>query len=115
MMYRVPQVAPQSQVPPERRGPVVGHFCLVCASVYPLHRAIHKGRPVYGRDHIASTCAHEGDAFAPGASWWEPAVEVMAPVATAATAAPPAPPPAAAAPPAAVAPPAAPAPPAAKP
>lgn len=128
MVYRVPQVAPQSQVPPERRGPVVGHFCLVCASVYPLHRAIHQGRPVYGRDHIASTCAHEGDAFAPGASWWEPAVEVMAPAAAAAaqpaamaTAAPPAPPPAAAAPagtsapaPGAATPPAVAAPPAAK-
>lgn len=113
MVYRVPQMAPQSQVPPERRGRVLGHFCLVCASVYPLHGATHKGRPVYGRDHIASTCAHEGDVFAPGESWWEPAVEVLAPPAAAATAtatapvaatsppAAPAPPPAAAAPPAA--------------
>jgi hypothetical protein len=111
MVYRVPQVAPQSQVPPERRGRVMGHFCLICASVYPLHGATHKGRPVYGRDHIASTCAHEGDVFAPGESWWEPAVEVLAPVtppaaaatAAAATALPaaPTPPPAAAAPPAA--------------
>jgi hypothetical protein len=106
MVYRVPQVAPQSQVPPERRGRVMGHFCLVCASVYSLHGATHKGRPVYGRDHIASTCAHEGDVFAPGESWWEPAVEVLAPVAAAATAAAAAPAPVAAtAPPAASTPP----------
>ena len=119
MVYRVPQVAPQSQVPPERRGRVLGHFCLVCASVYPLHGATHKGRTVYGRDHIASTCAHEGDLSAPGESWWEPAVEVLAaPVAAAATATAAAPvaakaPPAASTPPAAGAPPAAPPPPAA--
>ena len=77
MVYRVPPVAPQSQVPPERRGPEMGYYCLVCASLYPLHRATHTGRPVYGRDHIASPCAHEGDVFAPGAAWWEPGVEVL--------------------------------------
>jgi hypothetical protein len=91
MVYRVPPAAPQSQVPPERRGRVLGHFCLVCASLYPLHRAIHTGRPVYGRDHIASPCAHEGDVFAPGESWWEPGVEVLPARAPAAMAAPPAP------------------------
>jgi hypothetical protein len=32
---------------------------------------------MYGRDHIASPCAHEGDLFVPGADWWEPAVEVL--------------------------------------
>ncbi len=77
MVYRVPPVAPQSQVPPERRGQVMGHYCLVCASLYPLHRAVHSGRPVYGRDHIASPCAHEGDVFAAGAAWWEPGVEIL--------------------------------------
>lgn len=77
MVYRVPHVAPQSQVASERRGQVMGRYCLVCASLYPLHRATHTGRPVYGRDHIASPCAHEGDAFAPGAAWWEPGVEVL--------------------------------------
>jgi hypothetical protein len=77
MVYRVPPVAPQSQLPPDRRGPVMGQYCLVCASLYPLHRATHTGRPVYGRDHIASPCAHEGDIFAAGATWWEPGVEVL--------------------------------------
>jgi hypothetical protein len=106
MVYRVPSVAPQSQVPPERRGPVMGYYCLVCASLYPLHRATHTGRPVYGRDHIASPCAHEGDVFAPGAAWWEPGVEVL-PVAPAAAASaqPPAAPPGASAGPGAAAPP----------
>jgi hypothetical protein len=32
-----------------------------------------------GRDHIASPCPHEGDRFADGADWWEPAVEVLPP------------------------------------
>jgi len=77
MVYRVPHVAPQSQVSPDRRGLVMGRYCLVCASLYPLHRATHTGRPVYGRDHIASPCAHEGDLFAAGADWWEPGVEVL--------------------------------------
>ena len=79
MVYRAPHAAPASQLPAERRGPVVGRFCLVCASIYPLHRARHTGRPVYGRDHIASPCAHEGDSFDPAESWWEPAVEVLPP------------------------------------
>ena len=78
MVYRVPPAAPLSQVPPDRRGRVMGHYCLICASLYPLHRATHTGRPVYGRDHIASPCTHEGDVFEPGASWWEPGVEVLA-------------------------------------
>jgi hypothetical protein len=55
----------------------MGHYCLICASLYPLHRATHTGRPVYGRDHIASPCTHEGEVFEPGASWWEPGVEVL--------------------------------------
>ena len=86
MVYRVPPAAPASQVPPERRGRVMGHYCLICASLYPLHRATHTGRPVYGRDHIASPCTHEGDVFEPGAGWWEPGVEVL-PAAAAAPAA----------------------------
>ena len=58
------------------------------ASTYPLHRARHNGKPLYGNDHIASPCAHEGEPFAPGADWWEPAVEVTpAPPAPAAAAA----------------------------
>jgi hypothetical protein len=77
MVYRVPPAAPESQVPPERRGMVMGRFCLVCATLYPEHRAAHQGQPVYGRDHIASPCTHEGDVFAPGEAWWEWAVEVL--------------------------------------
>lgn len=77
MVYRHPHAAPASQLPPERRGRVVGRFCLVCGCIYPAQRARHSGRPLYGRDHIAAPCAHEGDLFEPGASWWEPAVEVL--------------------------------------
>jgi len=77
----------------------MGHYCLICASLYPLHRAIHTGRPVYGRDHIASPCTHEGEVFEPGASWWEPGVEVLPaaapPPAPGASPAVPSPPPAA--------------------
>ncbi len=92
MVYRLPPAGPASQIPPERRGAVMGRFCLICAAVYPLHRAVHAGQPVYGRDHIASPCAHEGDTFTPGASWWEPAVEVLpAPPAPPKDATPPAP------------------------
>ena len=77
MVYRVPHAAPQSRVPEERQGRVVGYFCLVCGSIYPLHRARHSGKPMYGRDHVASPCAHEGDRFEPGADWWDHAVEVL--------------------------------------
>ncbi len=77
MVYRAPQAAPASQLPPERRGRVVGRFCHVCAGIYPPTRARHSGRPLSGRDHVASPCAHEGDVFAPGEGWWEPAVEVL--------------------------------------
>jgi hypothetical protein len=107
MVYRVPPAAPASQVPPDRRGRVMGQYCLICASLYPLHRATHTGRPVYGRDHIASPCTHEGDVFEPGASWWEPGVEVLPAAAAAPAAAPGASPAAATPPPAAPAPPAA--------
>jgi hypothetical protein len=77
MVYRFPHAAPQSRLPEGRRGRVVGRFCLTCGSIFPLHRARHSGKPVYGRDHVASPCAHEGEAFAPGASWWDQAVEVL--------------------------------------
>lgn len=77
MTYRNPQAAPASRIPAEQRGRVVGSFCNTCGNVYPLHRARHAGKPLYGKDHVASPCAHEGDAFAPGEDWWEPAVEVI--------------------------------------
>lgn len=77
MVYRFPHAAPQSQLPEERRGRPIGRFCKVCGSIYPLHRRLHRGKPMYGRDHIASPCSHEGDVFEEGAAWWEPAVEVL--------------------------------------
>jgi hypothetical protein len=76
-MYRFPHAAPQSQLPEERQGRTIGRFCLVCGSIYPLHRKLHRGRAVYGRDHIAAPCSHEGDAFEAGDLWWQPAVEVL--------------------------------------
>ena len=66
MVYRHPHAAPESQMPPERRGRVVGRYCLVCGTIYPTQRARHSGKPLYGRDHIASPCAHEGDRFRRG-------------------------------------------------
>lgn len=77
MVYRTSMPAPVSQVPENRRGRVVGIFCLECGSVYPLHRARHVGKAVYGRDHISAPCAHEGEAFDPDERWWESAVEVL--------------------------------------
>lgn len=77
MVYRTSMPAPASRVPEESRGREVGRICLACGGVYPLHRARHAGKPVYGKDHIAAPCAHEGQAFGPGAPWWEPAVEVL--------------------------------------
>lgn len=77
MVYRVPQTAPLSQLTEQRRGRIVGRFCHTCGSIYPLHRATHSGKPVYGKDHISSTCAHEGESFEPSGPWWEPAVEVL--------------------------------------
>jgi hypothetical protein len=68
-----------SRIAPERRGRVVGRFCKGCGSVYALHRAVHKGKSIHGRDHISSPCAYEGEPFADGADWWEPAVEVLPP------------------------------------
>lgn len=77
MVYRFPHAAPQTQLPQERQGRVIGRFCKVCGTIYPLHRKLHRGKAMYGRDHIASPCSHEGDAFEAGAVWWEPAVEVL--------------------------------------
>ncbi|MGD2115688.1 MAG: hypothetical protein PVG07_11580 [Acidobacteriota bacterium] len=69
--------APASSVPEVRRGRQAGIVCLECGSVYALHKSRHTGKPVYGKDHIAAPCSHEGDDFVPGATWWEPAVEVL--------------------------------------
>lgn len=77
MVYRVPKAAPQSQLAGERRGRTIGRFCHTCGSIYPLHRTTHSGKPVYGKDHVSSTCAHEGQRFDPSEVWWEPAVEVL--------------------------------------
>jgi hypothetical protein len=77
MVFRLPHAAPEGQIPADRRGRSIGRFCLICASIYPLHRRRHTGRPLYGRDHVASPCAHEGDFFGEQAEWWQPAVEVL--------------------------------------
>jgi uncharacterized OB-fold protein len=77
MVYRAPRPAPASTLPAERRGRVLGRFCRACGSVYPLYAARHKGKPMYGKDHVASPCGHEGDEFVAGEAWWEPAVEPL--------------------------------------
>ena len=77
MVYRNPDAAPESAIPPDQRGPVVGRICKACYESYPLHRPTHTGKPLHGKDHVSSPCAHEGDAFLPGEDWWEPAVVVM--------------------------------------
>ncbi len=77
MVYRVPRLAPRSHIPEERRGRVAGCFCLACGSVYSQHAGCHAGKPMYGKDHVAAPCTHEGELFAVGQSWWEPAVEVL--------------------------------------
>ena len=60
----------------EQRGEVKGRFCHSCGGIFPLYSARHRGKPMVGKDHIASPCSHEGDEFEPEVSWWEPAVEV---------------------------------------
>ncbi len=77
MVYRAPRAAPESALPEERRGLVVGRFCKACGSIYPRYAARHKGKPMYGKDHVASPCSHEGDEFTAGEDWWEPAVELL--------------------------------------
>ena len=97
MVYRAPEAAPASRIPPEQRGRVVGRYCLACHQVFPEHRRCHDGKPIHGRDHVPSPCAHEGEPFGDAAEWWDLAVETLrAPVQPAA----PAPPPGAAAGPA---------------
>lgn len=86
MVYRLPELVPASRVPAERRGKVGGRFCRSCQQLYPLHRGRHVGKPLYGKDHVASPCMHEGEAFS-GADWWEPAVEMLPAAAAAATSA----------------------------
>jgi hypothetical protein len=77
MVFRAPRAAPMSRVSPERRGAVVGRYCHGCNQVFRLHLAMHSGDPIYGRDHVASTCPYEGWTFEPDGSWWEAAVEVL--------------------------------------
>ncbi len=77
MVYRVPRAAPASTLPDERRGRILGRFCKACGSVYPRYVDRHQGKPMYGKDHVASTCGHEDDEFLPGESWWEPAIEAL--------------------------------------
>lgn len=86
MAYRKLNAAPMSSVPEERRGKPAGRFCLACHEVYALHAARHQGKPLFGRDHVASPCAHEGELFSPGAAFWEEAVEVLPPTQVAAAA-----------------------------
>jgi hypothetical protein len=80
MVLRLPRAAPASRLSEERRGHLLGRFCLGCNQVFSLQRRQHSGDPIYGRDHVASPCPYEGSAFEPGASWWEPAVEVLPPL-----------------------------------
>ena len=77
MTYRRLRVAPAGAVEEARRGRVLGRFCRSCGGVFPLHAARHRGKPAYGKDHVAAPCSHEGDEFEDGASWWEPAIEVL--------------------------------------
>lgn len=79
MTHRAPHPAPAGRIPEERRGKVVGRFCLACGATFSLHASNHKGKGLYSKDHISSPCSHEGDDFAPGEGWWEPAVEVLPP------------------------------------
>lgn len=76
-MYRNPNAAPASAIPEEQRGPVIGRFCHGCGSTFSVHQSQHKGKGLYSKDHIASPCPHEGDRFAAGEPWWEPAVLVL--------------------------------------
>ena len=81
MAYRLPRTAPASSIPEERRGPVAGRFCKACGGVYPRYAGHHAGKPMYGKDHVASPCTYEGDEFVAGAPWWEPALQVLPAVA----------------------------------
>jgi hypothetical protein len=76
-VYRAVRSAPMSRVPADKQGARVARFCKVCRSFYPLHAARHVGKPLEGRDHIASPCTEEGRPFLPGEDWWEYAVELL--------------------------------------
>lgn len=83
MASRSMDLAPLSRVAPERRGVVQGKFCKACATIFPQHLGRHVGKGIHGHDHVASPCAHEGEAFAPADAWWEPAVILLPPPAPA--------------------------------
>ena len=80
MTYRLPQIGPVSALAEDRRGLPAARFCKSCQEFYPLHGGRHHGKPLYGKDHIASPCSHEGEAFVDDADWWEPAVQILPPV-----------------------------------
>jgi len=79
MSYPPSPLAPQSALAPEQRGAAVARFCRARQEFYPAHRARHRGKPLQGKDHVASPCIHEGEEFSPEADWWEPGVEVLRP------------------------------------
>src|SRR5947209_17655719 len=76
-MYALPHASPAGHVPEGRGGRTTGRLWLLCSTIYPLHRARHTAKRMYGRGTSASPCAHEGEVFEPGADWWEPAVEIV--------------------------------------
>lgn len=77
MTYRRLRIAPAAAVEEGRRGAVKGRFCRACGGVFSLFASSHRGKPVYGKDHVAAPCTHEGDDFVAGEPWWEPAIEVL--------------------------------------
>jgi len=79
MAFRKPNIAPMSQVPPQRRGRVVGRFCHACGGVFMRHATVHRGKGLglFTRDHVAAPCTYEGEPFEAGADWWEFAVELL--------------------------------------
>lgn len=77
MAYRKLNAGPRSRLVPERQGQVMARFCLGCESFYSPLAARHQGKPLLGKDHVSAPCPHEGEAFAPGAAWWEDAVEIL--------------------------------------
>jgi hypothetical protein len=77
MVYKVPKLAPASILATDRRGRVKGRYCKACGSFFSLYSGRHQGKPMLGKDHVASPCTHEGEPFEEGDSWWEPAAEVL--------------------------------------
>ncbi len=76
-MFRSVRPAPISRVPVEKQGAIVARYCKICRSFYPLYASRHAGKPLGGRDHVASPCSQEGRRFLEGEDWWEYAVEVL--------------------------------------